>query len=129
MDSLSKWAYKLEQASKNNDGATCIKETECICQEMYWFRETLIKTGLMEMGEVAKKTLVTQGLLEEKLEALAQACNIGASDKADSLAAELDRMTYNEVADEMLREISNLVASLDYDVIDEKVVQLRRLLA
>jgi HPt (histidine-containing phosphotransfer) domain-containing protein len=129
MDSLSKWAYKLEQASKNNEYSLCIEETEPICQQMYWFRETLIKTGLMELGEAAKKTLVTQGVLEEKLKALVQACKIGAGDAADTLAAELDKMTYNEAADEMLREISNLAASLDYDIIPEKVVQLRRLLA
>jgi hypothetical protein len=82
----------------------------------------------MEQGEPVEKTLVERECLEEKLDSLYTACATGETDRADSLAAELDRVTYNEATDTVLKEISNLVASLDYDVVVEKVIELRRIL-
>jgi CheY-like chemotaxis protein len=125
MDSLSKWAYKLEQASKNNEYATCIEETEPICQEMYRFRENLLQTSLMDRGEPIEKTLVDRERLEKKLDSLYTACESGETDKADSIASELERMCYNEPTDVALKEIIAHVASLDYDILLTKITTLK----
>jgi hypothetical protein len=124
MDFLSKWAYKLELASKNQEYGICIGETEGICYEMYRFREKLLKTSLMNGGEAVERAAVSAEVIREKLDALAAACKYGESDKADSLAAELDRMSYGEATDAALKEISGLVASLDYDVVIDKITEL-----
>jgi signal transduction histidine kinase/CheY-like chemotaxis protein/HPt (histidine-containing phosphotransfer) domain-containing protein len=125
MDVLSQWAYKLEYASKNNEYSTCLVETEGICQEMYLFREKLLNTSLLDRGEPVEKTQVSAAVLGEHLDRLKEACLYGESAKADSIAAELDRMCYSEGMDTALKEISALVASLDYDLVLEKITQLQ----
>jgi CheY-like chemotaxis protein len=125
MDFLSTWAYKLEQASRNQEYGICIGETEGICYEMYRFREKLLKTSLMNGGEAVVRAAVSAEVVREKLDALVEACTSGDSDKADSLAAELDRMSCGEALDAVLKEISGLVASLDYDLVIDKISALR----
>ncbi|MDR2394535.1 MAG: response regulator [Treponema sp.] len=128
MEALAQWAYKLERASKEGAYGVCEGETEGICEELYWFREALEQRlgtgeGEEERAEVSREVLV------EKLEAIVEACKVGDSGEADRLAGELDRMRHEGVRDEELREISGLMASLDYDVVIEKITGLRRALA
>ncbi|MHB9293011.1 response regulator protein [Hollandina sp. SP2] len=128
MGRLSEWAYRLEQASKGNEYEVCRVETEGICEGLYRFWEGLLKTSVMDEGEGVEREQVSREELVEKLDMLAGACKIGASEDADRLAGELDRMRSEGVGDEILKEISGLVASLDYDVVVEKVIGLRRFL-
>jgi hypothetical protein len=103
-------------------------ETEGICEGLYRFWEELQKTRLMEAGEEVEREEVSREVLKGQLDRLAGACKIGASEEADRLAGELDRMRSEGVREEALKEISGLVASLDYDVVVEKVIGLRRFL-
>ncbi|MDR2398535.1 MAG: response regulator [Spirochaetaceae bacterium] len=125
METLSKWAYKLELASKSADVEVCRTETEGLCEALYQFWEVLRKTSVMDEGEAVERTEIDQAALLEKLDRLAGACKIGASDEADSLAAELDTLCNNAVDDGALKELSDLVASLDYDIVVEKITELR----
>jgi hypothetical protein len=101
-------------------------ETEGICEGLYRFWEELQKTRLMEAGEEVEREEVSREALKGQLDRLAGACKIGASEEADRLAGELDRMRSEGVREEALKEISGLVASLDYDVVVEKVTALKR---
>ncbi|MDR2798852.1 MAG: response regulator [Treponema sp.] len=123
-DAISKWAYSLEYASKNGNDAKCMEETEGICEEMLQFREKLRTTSLMDKEESKEKEPVDEGVLREKLDALAQACTSGESSVADALALELEGFTFNGEVDERLEVIFGLVASLDYDVALEQIQSL-----
>jgi signal transduction histidine kinase/HPt (histidine-containing phosphotransfer) domain-containing protein/ActR/RegA family two-component response regulator len=46
VESLREWAYRLEMASKNGDAATCLAETEGICDAMSLFIGKLRGTSL-----------------------------------------------------------------------------------
>ncbi|MDR0723392.1 MAG: response regulator [Treponema sp.] len=124
VDAISKWAYSLEYASKNGNYAKCIDETEAICEEMLQFREKLRTTSLMDKAEAKEKEPMDEGVLREKLDALAHACTSGDSNRADALAMELEKLTLNAEVDERLEVICGLVASLDYDVVLEQIQSL-----
>ncbi|MDR2632305.1 MAG: response regulator [Treponema sp.] len=124
VDTLSTWAYTLEYASKNGNYAKCIEETAAICEEMLQFREKLRNTSLMDTAEARVKEPVDERTLRETLDALAGACRIGDSSRADTLAQELAGFTFNGEVDERLEAICGLVASLDYDVVLEQISAL-----
>jgi signal transduction histidine kinase/DNA-binding NarL/FixJ family response regulator/HPt (histidine-containing phosphotransfer) domain-containing protein len=123
-DVLSKWAYSLEDASKNGNYAKCIEETEAFCEDMLRFREKLRTTSLMDKAEAKEKQQVDEMVLREKLDALANACKYGESSIADALATELEGLSFNAEVDEHLIGICGLVASLDYDVVLEQLESL-----
>jgi HPt (histidine-containing phosphotransfer) domain-containing protein len=125
MDTLSKWAYKLELASKGEGIETCKQETEAICEAMYGFKEKLRSTGLMDKGEPVEKTLVEGALLKERLEAMKDACQKGDSDRGDVIAEELARMSFNEETDKAIGEICLLAESLDYEEVIQKIEELQ----
>jgi signal transduction histidine kinase/CheY-like chemotaxis protein len=125
MEKLSQWAYQLEQASKGEDYAVCREETEGICEALYQFWDALRRTAVLDAGEALQREPVEGAVLWETLDALADACRTGESEKADRLAGELDRIGSAGVEEAALKEISELVASLDYDVVVEKIATLR----
>jgi CheY-like chemotaxis protein/nitrogen-specific signal transduction histidine kinase len=124
VETISKWAYSLEYASKYGNYTKCIEETEAICEEMLQFREKLRTTSLMDKAETREKEPIAEKALREKLHVLAQACTIGESSQADALALELEGFTFNGEVDERIEVICELVASLDYDVVLEQIQSL-----
>jgi HPt (histidine-containing phosphotransfer) domain-containing protein len=129
MDTLSKWAYKLELASKGEGIETCKQETEAICEAMYGFKEKLRSTGLIDKKEPVEKTLVEGSLLKERLEAMRDACQKGDSDRGDVIAEELARMSFNEETDKAVEEICLLAESLDYEEVIQKIEELQATLS
>jgi signal transduction histidine kinase/DNA-binding NarL/FixJ family response regulator/HPt (histidine-containing phosphotransfer) domain-containing protein len=122
--SISQWALRLEQASKAGDGETCLKETEGICALMSEFHIRLLRTSLMEQGPILAKQRLEPPALREKLEALDAACRTGDSTAADAIAADLDRSTVSEDIDRRIRELTELVASFDYNIAIHKIEEI-----
>jgi signal transduction histidine kinase/FixJ family two-component response regulator len=125
VESISKWAYKLEYASKHGDFALCRNETEAICEVMYTFREELIKTSLMDKGEQKEKQSISAETLLEKLNAVMEACKQGRTDAADKLGEELSEATFSEAVDPLIAELCDLLMSLDYGVAMDKVNEIK----
>jgi HPt (histidine-containing phosphotransfer) domain-containing protein len=125
IDALSKWAYKLELASKGGDADTCKKETEDICAALYEFKEKLRSIGLMNKEEPMEKVVVEAGELKEWLEEMKNACLTGDSDKGNVIAQELKQMSFNKETDEALEKICVLAESLDYEKVIQKIAELQ----
>jgi signal transduction histidine kinase/CheY-like chemotaxis protein/HPt (histidine-containing phosphotransfer) domain-containing protein len=130
VDSLSKWAYTLEYASKHGDVDLCWKETEAICEAMYSFKGKLLKTSLSAEGERKEKQAISAEGLREKLGAVVEACRHGDTSAADKLGEELSAAAFSDVVDPLIAELCDLISFLDYDLainkakeITEKVVQ------
>ncbi|MDR2478398.1 MAG: response regulator [Treponema sp.] len=128
MDSLSKWALKLELAGKAGDGETCANETGPICEAMTAFRDRLLETSLMPPARTGPRTSVGADVLAEQLTALREACGTGDSDTADGIAAALREMTLNEAADEALAAVCVSAESLDYDAAIERIDELLKMM-
>jgi HPt (histidine-containing phosphotransfer) domain-containing protein len=128
-DSISKWAYRLEYASRNGDYAKCRKESRSFIARMFEFKQRLLDTSLIAREEAAEKRQVEAAELLKTLEALREACGQGMSDEADSLAESLKETRFNEEADPLIADICELIASLDYDLAIEKAETLRTLIA
>jgi CheY-like chemotaxis protein len=122
--SISQWALRLEQASKAGDGEMCLRETEGICALMSEFHVRLLRTSLMDQGPAVEKQRLEPLALREKLDALGVACRTGDCTAADKIAAELDRITVNEEIDRQIREVTELVASLDYTIVVDKIGEI-----
>jgi hypothetical protein len=123
-DAISKQAYHLEYASKNGDSLKCKQETEGFLRRMTEFKEKLLTTSLMPVEEAGEKRQVEATELMKTLDTLKDACKQGLSDEADSLAESLKGMSFSETADPLIRELRELIASLDYDEAIEKVETL-----
>jgi CheY-like chemotaxis protein/HPt (histidine-containing phosphotransfer) domain-containing protein len=125
-EALSEWAAELEYASKNNDYPKCKAETEKIRHAIRAFRDKLLLTGLLA-GEEKKDTsrhVITEKLLIEKLEAAREACSHGATGDADSLGDELKGVTVNETIDPLIKELCDLIESMDYDIAGNKIGEM-----
>jgi CheY-like chemotaxis protein/HPt (histidine-containing phosphotransfer) domain-containing protein len=121
LDSLSKWALKLELASRGGEYDVCRNETEEFCRAMQSFGDALEKTSLMAAEEAVPKTQVELPLLREKLKALRDACFMGDCDAADALSEELKGMSLDPETDRVLGEINALIRYIDYDAAIEKI--------
>jgi CheY-like chemotaxis protein len=117
--SLREWALKLEMASKNGDAATCVAETDAICEAMSQFRDKLLATSLNLEGAPKEKHQATAEFVSEKLSALRDACIKGDSDTADAIAAELETAHVDDETDKILEEIVKAVAALEYETAQE----------
>jgi signal transduction histidine kinase/CheY-like chemotaxis protein len=125
-ESLSKWAYQLEYASRNGDYAKCKEETGSFTGKMTEFKENLLSTSLMIKNEKKGKQQTDSVKLLQTLEAAREACRKGMSDDADALAETLSGMSCNEAADVLIAELCELIASLDYNLVDEKVAAIKK---
>jgi signal transduction histidine kinase/DNA-binding NarL/FixJ family response regulator/HPt (histidine-containing phosphotransfer) domain-containing protein len=125
VEALSKEASKLEYAAKNNDYDRCRAETGTFCEAVSDFKEALLKTSLKDTEKSGVKTRVDKAFLTEKLDALEEACMKGLSDKADLLAAELGQSYFDETSGDLLKKITELVETLDYDMALEQITMLR----
>jgi signal transduction histidine kinase/CheY-like chemotaxis protein/HPt (histidine-containing phosphotransfer) domain-containing protein len=124
VESISKWAYTLEYASKHGDADLCLKETEAICEAMNVFREKLLKTSLMDTGERKEKQAISAEALSEKLDAVIEACRRGNTDAADKLGEELSVAAFSETVDPLIAELCELISFLDYDVAINKAKEI-----
>jgi signal transduction histidine kinase/CheY-like chemotaxis protein len=127
-EGLSKWAYQLEYASRNGDHEKCKNETEKFIGKMAEFKKKLLSTSLMSMNE-KKRPLVRQvesAELLRTLEAVREACGKGMSDDADALAETLGGMRCDETTDALITELCELLASLDYDLVPEKIAAIKK---
>jgi signal transduction histidine kinase/CheY-like chemotaxis protein len=124
VESISKWAYTLEYASKHGDTDLCRKETEAICEAMNAFREKLLKTSLMNEGERKEKQAISVEALAEKLDAVIEACKRGNTDAADKLGEELSVAAFSEAVDPLIAELCELISFLDYDVAINKAKEI-----
>ncbi|MDR2793584.1 MAG: response regulator [Treponema sp.] len=125
VESISKWAYTLEYASKHGDSALCKNETEAICEAMYAFREKLLKTSLMDKGEQRELAPISEEILLEKLNAVIEACKQGRTDAADKLGEELSASTFSGEVDPLIAELCDLLMYLDYGVAINKVNEIK----
>jgi CheY-like chemotaxis protein len=125
VESISKWAYTLEYASKHGDADLCLKETEAICDAMYAFKERLLKTPLMDKGEGKEKLGISAEALAEKLDAVIEACKRGDTGAADKLGEELSTAAFSEGVDPLIAELCDLISFLDYDVAINKANEIR----
>ncbi len=121
---LTKWAYRLEMASKNGEHEPCIAETDAICNEMLSFKDELLSTSLFAAGKPLVRTDIDSEELIQKLDELSEACKVGDSESAEKVQQELSTRTYNELVDPALDEISALIDSFDYDIVLEKIKEL-----
>jgi HPt (histidine-containing phosphotransfer) domain-containing protein len=128
-DSISKWAYQLEYASKNGDYAKCKKESRPFIARMFEFKQRLLATSLIHREEKTEKRQVEAVELLKTLEALREACGQGMSDEADALAESLKELRFSDSADPLIADICGLIASLDYDLAIEKAEALKSLTA
>jgi signal transduction histidine kinase/FixJ family two-component response regulator/HPt (histidine-containing phosphotransfer) domain-containing protein len=124
VETISKWAYKLEYAAKNGDFALCKNETEAICEVMYEFKEKLLKTSLADKEEQPEKQSISKETLLEKLNAVIEASKRGRTDAADELCDELSVSTFNEEIDPLITELCDLLMSLDYDLAINKATEI-----
>ena len=120
VESLRDWAHKLELAGKNQERDVCLAETEAICNAMTQFRNKLIATGL-STAAAKEKHPESSEWVREKLAALKDACIIGDSGAADTIAAELESAYVDDATDKMLGEIVEAVASMEYEKVLETV--------
>jgi HPt (histidine-containing phosphotransfer) domain-containing protein len=118
-ETISKWAYELEYASKNGDTDRCVRETDAICNEMTALRDALLRTALMHEEE-EEKIPMDAPVITQKLEELKEACWDGRSDEAEEIASELAKAAFSKPVEDLLLEIRRLVKSYDY----EKVIEL-----
>jgi HPt (histidine-containing phosphotransfer) domain-containing protein len=126
VESISKWAYTLEYASKHDNFTLCKNETEAICDAMYVFKEKLLKTSLMDKGEQKEKQAISEETLSEKLDAVMDACKQGMTDAADKLGEELSGVTFNETVDPLIAELCDLLMLLDYDLAINKANEIKK---
>jgi HPt (histidine-containing phosphotransfer) domain-containing protein len=125
VDSISKWAYRLEAASRNGEYTVCRNETEPICYSMYGFKEKLLATSLMKVEKKEKKPITKEDLLA-KLEALKEVCSHGDTNKADGIAEELSVAKYSTAVDALIEELDNMLMSLDYDIAIGKIEEIQQ---
>jgi hypothetical protein len=126
-ETLSKWAYQLEYASKNGDYVKCRVETQDFLKQMQEFKGKLLTTSLMRK-EVVEKHQAEAGKLKKTLEALRAACRQGKCEEADVLAETLEGICFSEAADPEIAELCELIASLDYDEAIGKTEELLSLI-
>jgi CheY-like chemotaxis protein len=125
-DAISRQAYQLEYAAKNDDYARCQGQTAAFTGAMSAFKEKLLATSLMDEGPPVEKHRVEAAELAETLDSLQNACRQGLSDQADSLGEALEAMSVNPETGAQLEELRKLVASLDYDAAIRKAGEIMR---
>jgi signal transduction histidine kinase/FixJ family two-component response regulator/HPt (histidine-containing phosphotransfer) domain-containing protein len=118
---LSKWAAKLEKASKQGadfSPDTCREETHPFMAELTEFRDKLRQTSLIETPSVedeSDKPKGETGFLKEQMQRLKDACGKYAFKEIKEIIAGLGNYGWDEDTQKELENIRDLTVSLDYD--------------
>jgi HPt (histidine-containing phosphotransfer) domain-containing protein len=127
-DEISKWAYQLEYAAKNDDYAKCKDETAPLIEKMSAFKEKL-RAAVLEEEATIEKRAAAPAELAETLEKICAACRQGLSAEADALGEALEKMSINAETDFLTGEIRKRIASLDYVEVIARAEEILRGLA
>ncbi|GMO53307.1 MAG: hypothetical protein Ta2G_11190 [Termitinemataceae bacterium] len=126
---LSERAKSLEDASRRKDMAYCIARTEGFCKDVTNLKETLLKLIIENEPKEAnqEKHLINAQMLSKILGEIRIACEKGDSDTVEHFAAELKQVQVeDESINKILDEIKDAALSFDYDILIEKISQIKQ---
>jgi len=128
-ENLSKWAARLEKASKNKEEKSeadiCLTQTGAFCEELFQFQEKLgvvLAENLSAAKDEAAKTDVsgvtargTAGIFNDQIKALKEACvNYSFTDTKKILSV-LDEYEWDNEIKEKIINIKHFISSFDYE--------------
>jgi len=134
-ESLSKWATKLEKASKNREEKDiCITETGAFSEELKGFQEKLgmilaenLNTGKDETAKAdvsGGETHGTAGIFNEQINNLKEACVNYSFTDTKKIISVLDEYQWDDEIKEKLINIKHLLSSFDYEKVLEYINQI-----
>jgi HPt (histidine-containing phosphotransfer) domain-containing protein len=124
---LSEWGKKLEAASKGEDKAVCLEETESFCFALENFSAALRRTSLFTEESASGKTEVGVDVIASRLAELIDACDEGRVARIKAAAKDMKSLRLAGAPPDFesdLEKILDLVWSMDYDDVVEKAREL-----
>ncbi len=123
-EELAGIAFVLEMAGKNREVDIISERTAELCENIESFTRSIgsvLESTHKGEESSAKKEAVTKEQLDEIFGSLYNACILGDGVTADGIAERLKCITFNPQTDMLIEEILELIASMDFDIVCEKI--------